>query len=59
MKELPEEVWAMIAQHLKREPPPARYPANWNDHFNQQDLVHLMRVSRVSQELDIAIKLIK
>lgn len=48
MKELPEEVWTIVAQHAKRVPPPACTTANWNDHFNQQDLVNLMRVSRVS-----------
>lgn len=48
MKELPEEIWTMIARNLKREPPPVGQQGNWNDHFHQQDLVNLMRVNLVS-----------
>lgn len=48
LKELPMEVWTMIAKDLKREPPPAATNANWNDHFHQQDLVNLQRVDKVS-----------
>ena len=48
MKELPEEVWTVIAKHSKREPPARLQPANWNDDFNQQDLVNLLLVSKVS-----------
>ena len=47
MKELPTELWTKIAKELKREPPPAGTKANWNDHFHQQDLVSLQRVSKV------------
>lgn len=51
MKELPEEIWKMIARNLKREPPPVGEKGNWNDHFHQQDLVSLMRVNLVSPVL--------
>jgi hypothetical protein len=47
MKELPIELWTKVAKELKREPPPAGTKANWNDHFHQQDLVSLQRVSKV------------
>ena len=47
MKKLPTEVWTMIALHTKRPQPPPRVKANWNDNFNQQDLVSLMRVCKV------------
>jgi hypothetical protein len=49
--ELPPELWSIIARDLKREPPPRRARANWNDDFNQQDLVTLQRVSKVSHLL--------
>lgn len=48
MKVFPEEVWAVIAKYSKREPPARLQPANWNDDFNQQDLVNLLLVSKVS-----------
>ena len=48
MPELPAEIWSMIVKHVKREPPPAGEPGNWNDHFHQQDLTSLMRVNHVS-----------
>ena len=48
MPELPAEIWTMIAKHVKRDPPPAGEPGNWNDHFHQQDLTSLMRVNHVS-----------
>jgi hypothetical protein len=47
LKELPVEIWRMVAKELKREPPPPNTKANWNDHFHQQDLVNLQRVSKV------------
>jgi len=48
MKELTIEVWSMIAQHLKKPPPPPPgEPANWNDHFNEHNLVQLQRVCQV------------
>lgn len=50
MKELPGELWTMVALELKREPPPVGVAANWNDHFHQQDLVNLMRVDQVSSD---------
>jgi len=43
----------MIAKYLKREPPPAGRPGNWNDHFHQQDLANLMRVDKVSESLGL------
>lgn len=49
MPELPVEIWVMIANNVKRQPPPAGQAANWNDHLNQQDLTSLMRVNQVSQ----------
>lgn len=48
MPELPEEIWTMIAKHVKREPPAVGEAGNWNDHFHQQDLTSLMRVNSVS-----------
>jgi hypothetical protein len=48
MPELPAEIWAMIAKHVKRGPPPAGEHGNWSDHFHQQDLTSLMRVNHVS-----------
>jgi hypothetical protein len=49
MPELPLEIWAVIAKHVKRDPPPAGECGNWNNHFHQQDLVNLMRVNQVSR----------
>lgn len=53
MPELPLEIWSMIAKYLKREPPPAGRPGNWNDHFHQQDLANMMRVDQVSESLGL------
>jgi hypothetical protein len=47
MKELPAEIWALVAEKLKRKPPPPGTKANWHDHFHQQDLVNMQRVSKV------------
>jgi len=47
MKELPLELWSIIAKLVKRQQPPAGAEANWNDHLNQQDLVSLQLVSKV------------
>ena len=49
MKELPLELWSIIAKLVKRQQPPAGAEANWNDHLNQQDLVSLQRVNKVRQ----------
>jgi hypothetical protein len=48
MKKLPAEVWTMIAHHTKRPQPPPKVKANWNDDFNQQDLISLMLVDKVN-----------
>lgn len=48
MKTLPPEIWTMIAHHTKRPQPPPKVKANWNDNFNQQDLVSLMLVDRAN-----------
>ena len=48
MPDLPPEIWTVIAKLLKREPPPAGQPANWDTHLHQQDLVSLQRVDKVS-----------
>lgn len=47
IKELPTEIWTLIARLTKRPQPPPRVQANWNDDFNQQDLTSLMRVNKV------------
>lgn len=49
IKELPTEIWTMIAKELRRAPPPPGTDANWNDHFHQHDLVSLQRVNKVRQ----------
>lgn len=51
MKELPLELWSIIAKLVKRQQPAAGAEANWNDHLNQQDLVSLQRVNKVRQVL--------
>jgi len=51
MKRLPSEIWTIIAQHTKRPQPPPKVKANWNDDFNQQDLVSLMCVDKVISSL--------
>lgn len=51
LAELPSETWAVIAEHLKRETPPPGSKANWNDYLHQQDLVNLLRVSKVRDSL--------
>jgi hypothetical protein len=48
MPDLPPEIWTIIVKLLKREPPPAGQPANWDTHLHQQDLVSLQRVDKVS-----------
>jgi len=48
MPDLPTEIWTVIANLIKREPPPAEQPANWDTELNQQDLVSLQRVDKVS-----------
>jgi hypothetical protein len=48
MPELPPEIWASIIENLKRQPPSAGEPANWNDDLHQQDLVSMQRVNKVS-----------
>jgi len=48
MTDLPPEIWTIIAKLLKREPPSAGQPANWDTHLHQQDLVSLQRVDKVS-----------
>lgn len=48
MKELSLEVWSLVARHLKKPPPPPPgEPANWNDHFNEHDLLALQRACKV------------
>jgi hypothetical protein len=48
MPDLPPELWTIIAKLLKRDPPPAGQPSNWDTHLHQQDLVSLQRVDKVS-----------
>jgi hypothetical protein len=48
MPDLPPEIWTIIVKLLKRDPPPAGQPANWDTHLHQQDLVSLQRVDKVS-----------
>ena len=47
MPDLPTEIWTVIAKLIKREPPLAGQPANWDTELNQQDLVSLQRVDKV------------
>lgn len=47
MKDLPDEVWSIIAQALLPPLPPPGAEANWNDHLHQGDILPLQLVNKV------------
>ena len=49
MKDLPADIWAVVAEKLRRDPPAPGTKANWHDHFHQQDLVDMQRLSKVGR----------
>lgn len=49
MKDLPDELWTVIAKALLRPIPAPRAEVNWNEHLHQGDILPLQRVSKVSE----------
>ena len=47
MRDLPDEVWSIIAQALLPPLPPPGSKANWNDHLHQGDMLPLQLVNKV------------
>ena len=57
MKDLPDELWLVVARALLRPIPAPRAEVNWNQDLHQGDILPLQRVSKVSELICIALQL--